>query len=215
MPALAATAPTTTSIARKSVANGTINNPAAITAKAGAISQRVNSGLISGENTSACTAIITPEHSVNIAAICPAVRPSSCLPRSASPTSNTATPADTTKPKARSHRTTRGAGTTVASARATKAADPGRTVTATASAAISARPPVATSGSARAPAAPPNPRVSATPRVGPSRNPEIPASETYVNRRPRSALVTETSVTAARATGVTAAANSPLSARST
>src|SRR5450756_1628052 len=97
MPALAATAPITTSINVKLDAHGTRNNPAASTASAGAMSQRVVSGLNQGENTIACITNMTTLHSVNISAIWYGVRPSSCLPRSASPTSNTPTPAETMK----------------------------------------------------------------------------------------------------------------------
>jgi len=157
------------------------------------MNQRVVSGLIQVENTMACTTIITRLHSVNIRAIWYCVSPSSCFPRSANPTSNTPTPAETMKARESSLGTSQGPAFEAGWLRFEVTSPrffPG-TVNTVAAATRRARTAVPVSGTANDPAALTIGSMLAaframnTPSVGPSRNPLIPARLTKVRRRAR------------------------------
>jgi hypothetical protein len=167
------------SISAKSEARGTRNNAAAMTARAGAMNHRVVSGLIHGEKTMACTTNITTLHSVNIMAIWYFVSPSSCLPRSASPTSKTPIPVETMNETASSLGTSHAAGLGAVLARLAAASPgfvPGIVISAAADA-RSDRIAVPANGRASDPAAPTIGNTLApslatnTPSIGPDRKP--------------------------------------------
>ena len=165
---------------------------------------------------------MTKLHSVNISAIWYGVKPSSCLPRSASPTSNTPTPAETMKVRMSSFGTSH---TVLSAAAAVGFFDrswppPPGTANATAEATSKASSAVAASGIATDPAGMARvkkfaaKRVTNTPSIGPSRKPAMPAMLTNASRRARPcSVIVKLPITAA-ATGVTAEANMPLKNRS-